>query len=105
MFIRKTIRNEIYGVYKMNLFTAGLLIILVFMACIEGHSAWNKSTPEFKAERQIEEYTKEISSGSRYITIELPISSDVERLLKEENYEIYMKLKENQKIIYKKRDK
>ena len=88
----------------MNFFTVGLLIILAFMACIEGHSAWNKSMPEFKAERQIEEYTKEISSGSRYITIELPISSNVERLLKEENYEIYMKLEENQKIIYKKHD-
>lgn len=88
----------------MNIFTIGLLIILLFMAGIEGHSAWNKSRPEFKAERQIEEYTKEISSGSRYITIELPISSDTERLLKEENYEIYMKLEESQKIIYKKRN-
>lgn len=93
------------GFYKMNLFTVGLLIILAFMACVEGHSAWNKSTPGFKAERQIEEYTKEISSGSRYITVDLPVSSNVERLLKEENYEIYMKLEENQKIIYKKRDK
>ena len=56
-------------------------------------------------ENHAENYIEEVSAGKKYITVELPLSSDIEKLFKEEHYEMYIKLDNKNKVVYKKADK
>ena len=61
--------------------------------------------PEVKVEIQLKECAEKIGFGNKYIVVELPVSDETEKLLKEEHYEVYKELKEEQKAVYKKIDK
>lgn len=86
------------------LFTA-ITVGFIVLAVVNLNKAYYYGKPDVKAELQLKQCAEKIGSGSRFIVVELPVLDDTEKLLKEEHYEVYKELKEEQEVIYKKSDK
>lgn len=85
-----------------------IIIVSVCFIAIAG-SHLNKffyyEQPDVKAEIQLKQCAEKIGSGNRLVVVEMPVLDETKKLLKEEHYEVYKELKEEQKVIYKKSDK
>lgn len=87
------------------IFLTAVTVCFIAIAVVILKKGYYYEQPEVKVEIQLKECAEKIGSGNKYIVVELPVSDETEKLLKEEHYEVYKELKEEQEVIYKKNDK
>lgn len=87
------------------LFFAVITVSLFWFAGNIIYIEFYNSRPDVRAEIQLRQCAEKVGSGNDFIFVELPVSYETAKLLKEEHYEVYKELKEKQGVIYKKSDK
>ena len=93
------------GVNEIGLFFVVSTVVFIVIAGICLNESFHYEKPEVKAEIQLKQCAEKIGSGIKFVVVELPVYDGTEKILKEEHYEVYKELKEEQKVIYKKSDK
>lgn len=86
-------------------FFVGLFAFIIYIKFALDDNYVDPESQIINAEMQVKDLIEEVSTGKKYITVKLPVGENAEKLLKEENYESFIKLGKRNEIIYKKINK